>query len=106
MSDWLILGVYIAGWVLAYRRIYVATDESFGGPDDAVDTAMFIFMAAFGALFWPLAVPLWLAHRFLTPTTPRERREALYEREHEASLREMEIRRLERELGITDRTAR
>jgi hypothetical protein len=101
--SWVWLVVYAVGWLIGYRLVYrfMASDE---GPLDSFDRVMLSVLSALTALFWPLAIPLALAHRFARPVTKEEREQLLREREAELDDREAHIRQLERDLGIGDKS--
>jgi len=54
LTGWLILAVYVVGYVLLWRTVTWAVISDFGGyrPDD-VDVAFGVFLGSILSLFWP-----------------------------------------------------
>src|SRR5262245_20628582 len=106
MIGWIILAVYVLGFVLSWRSITYFWFREFRGigEPETWDIVMAMFFGSFCALFWPIIVPAricyWLVSHhedgFVGFITPRNTR-----RERELKERERRIERLERELGMT-----
>jgi hypothetical protein len=104
MVDWIIIGVYLLGYVGLWRRLawWFAKENAIGGLSGE-DVVVGAIMATLVCLFWPL-----VATGLLVRAIYRRREEdvvhAIMPRRvrREAELREREerIERLERELGI------
>jgi hypothetical protein len=96
VTDWIILAVYVIGWLLVYRKAYVVLAEdmaSIGLPLSTFDRAGSAALAMLVAVFWPVVVVGYGVWRVFTPVLPSERAAELDERERR-------IRELERDLGI------
>jgi lysylphosphatidylglycerol synthetase-like protein (DUF2156 family) len=98
MTGWIVLGVYVGGFLFTYRHAYLTithSDEQRSSYQtlDSEDRAMNAIMAMMGALMWPLTLAGFALWRFATPRTAGERKAELDERERR-------VTELERELGI------
>jgi hypothetical protein len=66
---WLILGVYITGWLLTARRLCIElVDNAYSNPDSG-DKIMGTMMSMITAVGWPLIVPGYLIYH----TRPKKR---------------------------------
>lgn len=92
MSGWIVLAVYVAGWVFVYRKAFVVIAES-EGDEDKADRAFAGYMAMIVATLWPLTVTGYWVWRLLSPKTLGQRRREVEERERR-------VAELERELNI------
>lgn len=92
MIGWAVLAVYVAGFIMTWRRAawYVLADATgqYNKPDD-VDVVMSVFTGFCIALFWPMVVPvsLWVRRGTFFSLPRREQLRRLQE----------DIERLERE---------
>ncbi|MBA3781010.1 MAG: hypothetical protein H0X12_04045 [Nocardioides sp.] len=98
MSGWIVLGVYVVGFLFTYRNAYLAImtadeDRKYSKPD-AEDRAMMAIVAMLASTLWPVTLVGYAIWRFATPVTPGQRKAEL-------DSRAREIERLERELGIS-----
>lgn len=98
MTDWIVVGVLVAGFLFTYRRAYLALmsveeNRDWGSGPDREDRAMTAMLAMLLSLMWPLVILGWILWRFVTPVTPGQRKAELDERE-------ARIAQMERELGI------
>lgn len=94
MLTWIILGTYMAGFVLAARRITVAADNSEGlKAEDALDRIGNRVIGVICGLFWPAL----LLGALVTGKLPKSARQL----QADLDARDKRIADLERELGIT-----
>lgn len=110
MLDWLILGVYLAGFSYTMRHIAGRIAWEFGTPD-SFDIVTSLFFGAAAAIPWPVSLPIALltekgyepgtkvavALEMLIRTPESIRVEEMKQRERESQRR---IAELEREVGI------
>lgn len=99
MTGWIVLAVYVAGFLFTYRHAYLTlmhADENRGYRKlDGEDRAMNAALAMLASSMWPLVLVGFGIYRFATPVT-------LGQRKQELDASEREIARLEDELGISD----
>lgn len=106
MSDWIILAVYVVGFVFTWRRsAYVlASDVSFDRHRITGDDLVLGLMVGFLiACFWPIVVPGYITWQIVGNSAFISEPKHI-KRERELEQREERIRRLERELGIGNGT--
>jgi hypothetical protein len=100
MVGWIILGVYIVGYVSNWRYLAwaAANDGSYNRKLEGLDIVFGILIGSMLSLFWPLVV----VYRIMMTKSPSGSwmmpRNIRKEKELEA--REQEIKKMERELGI------
>jgi hypothetical protein len=103
---WLLLGLYLLGAVIAWRKFayVIASSSSWsGGCLEGEDVFMGFFLGAFGMPFWPIIWAGYAVHRrdpdySLLVAMPRHLR-----REQERRKMEERIRELERDLKVPTR---
>lgn len=103
MTDWIILSIYVLGFLVGYRPAYRVLDDSMRGigvSTDAADRGIQAMLAMCISGMWPAVIPGLVIWKTLTPTTDGDRADALAERERQVREREANIRRLEREAGL------
>jgi hypothetical protein len=99
VNGWIVLAVYVLGFLFTYRRAYLALTqwEERSSPYLRVDTGDRAMLAVLGmtiASIWPVTLIGYAVWHFATPVTPGQRKQELDERERN-------IARMERELGIS-----
>ena len=92
MTGWVLLGIYVAGFVFAARKISVAILNADPGDNDAFDRTMSRALGALVALAWPAILVGALVTGKL-PKTDKQLRA-------DVAARDARIAELEREAGI------
>lgn len=94
MIGWVLLAVYVAGYVFAARKasVTIMKDDVIGGDEDAFDRAMSRALGALVALFWPVI----LLGAIVTGKLPKSDKQL----RAELAKRDARIAELEREAGI------
>lgn len=111
MTGWIILAVYLAGYLLAWRPCArFVTDESAMGRVEWIDLLAGALFGSFLALLWPVLAVFHTLRRGFSDS-PEAARRALYGESRRAKVERLEreeeerkayVARLERELGITE----
>lgn len=101
MTALLIIATYLVGAVLGYRAGYVAGYESGRRNYQILGAKTWhsegLMIGTFAGLLWPVAWPVLLVGKYLTPVPPSVKEER---REQLIAEQAREIARLEREAGI------
>lgn len=100
MIGWLILAVYVIGWLISTRTFTLAQLNSMSPPVTDDDRGTSFVMGMIVALIWPIAMPVWAIYRIArTSNLLQTDHEKRVEREKLDRAERAELERLRRQAG-------